>query len=107
LVNFEDILISVKVLLFMTFCFILLLIFAIAMENYFPVPEPIDRYDEGFNAGLATHNETVNEYSKNYCEYTNLIRGIDSDSDNNYSYYKGYHNGYVRWFIENGTSICT
>ena len=106
MVNFEDILISVKVLLAMLLCFILLVCGAIVLEHYFPVPQPVNRYDEGFNEGFATHNETVDEYSKNLCEYTILMKGMDADSDENYSYYNGYHDGYLRWFVENGTSTC-
>ncbi|MDD4720686.1 MAG: hypothetical protein PHQ88_07510 [Bacteroides sp.] len=96
--------VAAKVILFFALSFMVLLICALGMAKYFPVSLPVDRYDEGFNEGLAAHNETIDNYATKYCEYMTIMQGIDRKSDSNYTYYDGYHDGYIRWFIENGTS---
>ncbi|MDD4805010.1 MAG: hypothetical protein PHN69_07785 [Candidatus Pacebacteria bacterium] len=107
MVNAENIGVAAKAILFFELGFLILLICALGMAKYFPVSLPLDRYDEGLNEGFTEHNETVDGYATKYCEYMTLVQGIDRKSDSNYTYYDGYHDGYIRWFIENEKSVNT
>ncbi len=103
MVDWDGVWISIKVLLFMGLVVLVLYIAAGYMTKLCPMPE--DKFQEGFDAGYGTHNETIDNYATKYCEYATTVCGMDDGAYPNFDYYKGYHKGYVKWYVEKGEKV--